>query len=268
MHNLKILQQRRFRTSPLRWSLAFLMSAGLTIGLGSAARAAEPETAPPELTAVLNQVEAAANRRNLEEVLSYYSPTFTNSDNLDRSEFSGALAKLWERYPDLTYRTELQSWERRGDGLVAETVTSIAGTQTEAGRTTKLEATVRSRQVIQNNQIVRQEILSERSQLLMGTNPPKVEVNLPERVHPGEKYSFDAIVTEPLDMGLLLGGAIEEKVESDRYLNPSQFELELLQAGGIFKLGKAPDLPEDRLISAILIGENGMTVVTQRLQVE
>jgi hypothetical protein len=115
---------------------------------------------------------------------------------------------------------------------------------------------------------VRQEILSERSQLSVGMNPPKIEVNLPDRVRPGENYSFDAIVTEPLGEGLLLGGALEEKVERDRYLNPSEFELELLQAGGIFKLGKAPDLPENRWVSAILIGEDGMTVVTQRLQVE
>jgi hypothetical protein len=268
MHNFKILQQLRLRTSPLRWAFALGLSASLAMGWSSAIRAAEPDTAPAELKEVLTRVEAAANRQNLEGVLSYYSPTFTNSDNLDRSEFSEGLTRLWERYPNLTYRTELESWERRGDGLVAETMTYVTGTEQEEGRSIQLEATLRSRQVIQNNQIVRQEILSERSVLSMGMNPPEVEVNLPERVRPGEKYHFDAIVNEPLGNTLLLGGALEEKIERDRYFNVSEFELDLLQAGGIFKVGTAPSLPEPRWISAILIGEEGVTVVTQRLQVE
>ncbi|MDY7016414.1 MAG: nuclear transport factor 2 family protein, partial [Cyanobacteriota bacterium] len=155
MHNFKILQQLRLRTSPLRWAFAFGLSAGLAMGWSCAVRAAEPETAPPELKEVLSQVEAAANLQNLEGVLSYYSPTFTNSDNLDRSEFSEGLAQLWKRYPNLSYRTQLQSWERRGDGLVAETLTLITGTEEDGGREIQLEATLRSRQVIQNNQIVR-----------------------------------------------------------------------------------------------------------------
>ncbi|MDY7014729.1 MAG: nuclear transport factor 2 family protein, partial [Cyanobacteriota bacterium] len=169
---------------------------------------------------------------------------------------------------NLSYRTQLQSWERRGDGLVAETLTLITGTEEDGGREIQLEATLRSRQVIQNNQIVRQEILSERAVLSAGINPPQVEVNLPDLVSPGEKFHFDAIVTEPLGNSLLLGGALEETIERDRYFNVSEFELDLLQAGGVFKVGTAPDLPEPRWISAILIGEEGMTVVTQRLQVE
>ncbi|MDY6784765.1 MAG: nuclear transport factor 2 family protein [Cyanobacteriota bacterium] len=268
MDNFKILQQLRLRISPLRWALALGASVSLAMGGGSAIRAAEPETAPPELKEVLARVETAANGRDLEGVLNYYSPTFTNSDNLDRSEFSEGLTELWERYPNLTYRTELESWERRGDGLVAETMTYVTGTEREEGREIQLEATMRSRQVIQNNQIVRQEIVSERSVLSMGTNPPDVEVNLPESVSPGEKYHFDAIVNEPLGNALLLGGALEEKIERDRYFNISEFELDLLQAGGVFKVGTAPDLAEPRWVSAILIGEEGMTVVTQRLQVE
>ncbi|MBD2579234.1 nuclear transport factor 2 family protein [Oscillatoria sp. FACHB-1406] len=262
MQNFRMLRQYFRRSLPL------ILSAGLTVGIGAVARAAEPESAPPELTAVLARVEAAANRRSLETVLSNYSPNFTTADNLSRSEFSEGLTKLWERYPDLSYRTQLQSWERRGDGLVAETITVVTGTQQSEGRTLKLESTVRSRQVIQNNLIIHQDILSERSQLSMGASPPAVEVNLPERVKPGQKYNFDTIVTKPLEDGLLLGGASEQKVNSDLFINPSQFELELLQAGGVFRMGQAPNLAEDRLLSAIIVGEGGITLVTQRLHVE
>lgn len=249
------------------WSLSFLMSLGLTAMGGVAVRAASPDTAPPEVTNILRQIETAANSRSLEAVMDYYSPDFTNSDNLSRSDFSQALSQLWERYPQLDYRTELQEWETRDGGVITETVTRITGVRDSGGQGIKLEATVRSRQFIENNQIVRQEILSERSQLSVGTNPPEVRVNLPEKVRPGERYNFDAIVTEPLGEDLLLGAALEEKIEGERYLESGEFELELLQAGGLFKIGRAPEESENHWVSAILIRGDGMTVITQRLQV-
>ncbi|MGD2179504.1 nuclear transport factor 2 family protein [Lusitaniella coriacea] len=264
---LGTVRQRCSRAFAWGGSLSFAVSLGLTLSWGSVVRAASPDTAPPEVTNILRQIETAANSRSLEAVMDYYSPDFTNSDNLNRSDFSEALSQLWERYPQLDYRTELQEWETRDGGLITETVTYITGVRKNGGQGIKLEATVRSRQLIENNKIVRQEILSERSQLSVGNNPPEVRVNLPERVRPGERYNFDAIVTEPLGEDLLLGAALEEKIEGERYLEPGAFDLELLQAGGLFKVGRAPEEEDNHWVSAILIRGDGMTVITQRLQV-
>lgn len=252
-----------------RGALSLLLGLGLTAGVGSlGVHAAAPETAPPELLEILKGIETAANNRNLEAAIAYYSPDFVNSDNLDRSQLSAALQQLWERYSNITYRTELKQWEQQGDRLVTETVTYITGTQTEGGREITLESMVRSRQFWQNNQIVRQDILAEESQLSFGNTPPQLKVNLPDSVRPGQRYTFDAIVLEPLNNDLLLGAALEEEIEGDRYLNPGDFELEELRAGGLFKIGKAPDSPSDRWISAIFIRGNGTVIVTRRLRVE
>ncbi len=174
---------------------------------------------------------------------------------------------MWQRYPNLTYRTQLKSWEADGNAMVAETVTEINGVQTTADREYRLRATVRSRQRYENQQIVHQEILAEKIQLTSGENPPTVQVNLPERVKIGRQYNFDAIVLEPLGDDLLLGAALEEPVSIFGYMNPAKLDLQPLNAGGIFKIGQAPLVANDRWISAVFIRHNGITFVTQRLEV-
>ncbi|MEM9537939.1 MAG: nuclear transport factor 2 family protein [Cyanobacteria bacterium P01_E01_bin.42] len=249
--------------------LATGLSLGLSLGVGlrSSAQDQYPRNTPPELQAYLTRLENAANRHDSDALIQFYSPDFTNSDDLDRSQLSETLQALWEEYTNLNYFTQLESWEQQGDRLVLETTTFITGTQTENNREMRMKATIRSRQFLQGEQIVRQDILSERTELLMG-NPPDVTINLPDRVAPGEKFNFDAIVKTPLGSDLLLGAAIEEEVSGDRYLNYEAFDLELLQAGGLFKQGTAPDESGDRWISAILISGEGTIVITNRLRVE
>jgi hypothetical protein len=92
-------------------------------------------------------------------------------------------------------------------------------------------------------------------------------VNLPEQVRVGQPYNFDVIVKEPLGNNLLLGTALEEQIKPERFTKPADLKLELLSAGGIFKLGKAPLKEDNRWVSAVLIREGGMIMVTQRLQV-
>jgi hypothetical protein len=94
-----------------------------------------------------------------------------------------------------------------------------------------------------------------------------VQVNLPERVGVGQEFNFDVIVKEPLGDNLLLGTALEEAIKPELYTKEPKFKLDLLPAGGIFKLGKAPNAKEDHWISAVLIRGDGMTMVTQRLKV-
>lgn len=222
---------------------------------------------PSELSTILSQVDAAANSRDTSQLTLLYTGEFTNSDNLNRDKMLEALTELWKRYPTLNYRTEVQSWEYREGGFAVETVTNISGTTEQDGTTTKFQSTLRSRQIINNLRITNQEILAERTQITIGSNPPTVRINLPEQVRVGQQYSFDAIVQEPLGDDLILGAALEEAVSRDRYLNPADLELNLLQSGGIFKIGRAPLRPEPRWISAVLIRGSGTTVVTQRLRV-
>jgi hypothetical protein len=255
------------KSLPLNWSVFFLLTVSLMAGWARDARAESPDTAPPQLKEILGQVDAAANRRDVQAVMQFYSANFKNSDGLTPASMQQALTELWQRYPQLNYRTELQNWTNEGNAIVAETVTRITGTQATEGMNLKLESTLRSRQRIQDQKIVSSEILAERTQLTSGANPPSIDVKLPEQVRVGQEFNFDVIVNEPLGDNLLLGTALEEPIKPDLYSKPTEFDLELLPAGGIFKVGKAPLRPEDRLISAVLIRGDGMIMVTQRLQV-
>jgi hypothetical protein len=245
----------------------FFLTLGVAVGLPSPIEAASGQTAPSQLKTALTRIDEAANRRQINELMQFYSPKFANSDGLNRQDIQKSLTQLWQRYPQLTYRTELQSWQKQSQGTVAETVTYISGIQQLNGREFKLNATVRSRQYFQGNKIIKQEILSERTVLTSGVKPPTVEVKIPERIGVGQQYNFDAIVKEPLEDDVLLGAAIEEPVRSSAYLQPSVYDLDALPAGGLFKVGKAPNKAGNYWVSAIVIRADGMTMVTRRLQV-
>jgi hypothetical protein len=230
-------------------------------------RADSPETAPPELIRLLSDIDAAANRRDVKDVMKFYSSDFTHSDGWTRKTMTDALKEVWERYSQLNYRTELVSWEARGNEIVAETATQITGTEEWENREFALNATLRSRQHYRNGKIVSQEILAEESQLTSGNNPPTVDVYLPEQVAPEEQYNFDTIVREPLEKDFLIGTAIEEPVNLDTYLHPSKLELEGLPAGGIFKIGQASAEIGDSWVSAVIIREGGISAISRRLRV-
>ncbi|XZN93366.1 MAG: hypothetical protein ACM65M_11325 [Microcoleus sp.] len=92
-------------------------------------------------------------------------------------------------------------------------------------------------------------------------------MNLPEQVKVGEDYHFDAIVREPIGDDILIGTVVEAPVGEQTSIKPPQVDLELLNSGGIFKIGKAPATPENRLVSAVLMRQGGITTVTVRLRV-
>lgn len=222
--------------------------------------------APPQLINLLSQIDAAATQRNVEGVMRFYSPNFTHSDGLTRQSMAQALTQLWQRYPQLKYQTSVQSWQPQGNAIVAETITNITSAQPQ-NLNMVFDATIKSRQRYEDGKIVQQEILSERTQLRSGDKPPTVQVKLPEQVKTGQQYNFDAIVQEPLGEEYLLGAVIEEPIKPENYLNPSRVDLELLSSGGLFKVGRAPNQPNNQWISAVLIRGDGMTMVTQRLNV-
>lgn len=254
-----------------KWFTVSLSSLTLSVVLHGAEVASaqgvtqEPPTA---LVEAIAQLDAAANQQDVSAVLTLYSPEFASADGLTYEDLDENLEALWMRFPNATYDTVINRWEAQDGGWLVETTTTITGTQSMDGRVFDLTATITSQQRLEGGQVVSQEILSEESRLTSGTNPPNVTVNLPEVVRPGERFSFDAIVEEPLGQRYLLGGAMEEPARPNAYLSPVPPNLELLNAGGLFKIGTAPTLPEDRWISAVLVREDGITIVTRRLRVE
>lgn len=244
----------------------FATTLALTIARAAPLAAKNPQSIPAEIKEAISKIETAANRQDLEAVMSYYSKDFSHSDGLDRTSFSQALEKIWRRYPRIKYTTTIKSWDRVNDRLIVETETAIAGRSNSQQRLFRLNAKIRSRQHFLDRKIVKQEILAERSQINAGDNPPKLTINLPEKVRPGQRFLFDAIVRKPLEAELLLGNAIEQKASSAIYFQPSDLlELQVLPAGGIFKIVQAPLIADNILYSIIIARGDGITTFTQRV---
>ncbi len=258
-----------------QWSVALSMTLVFTTGFSlqgspSGVRlmsAAAAEETPETLRELFNDLETAANDQKLKAVRRAYHRDFNTSDGLNRKAFTNQLKQLWRRYPELDYDVTLKNWEQQGDTLIAETVTEIEGFRQARGREMHLEATLRSRQEIVDDKIVSQEILTEKSQVNIGDDAPPVRVNAPEEVTTGETFNFDVIVMSPLGDSRLMGTALEEQVTPKDYFSSQQFDLEVLAAGGLYRLGTAPDTPGQRWLSAIIVGDGGMTLVSQRLHI-
>jgi ketosteroid isomerase-like protein len=241
---------------------------GAVIGFGSSAvQAQSPNTAPDELTTFLDQVETAANRQDIEAVMEFYSADFTNTDGFNRQNLQQFLTQFWKQFSDVNYEMELQSWEQDGSAILATTVTRITGTQTLNNREFQLEATITSQQRIDNQQIIQQDILAETNQLTSGEEPPTVTFNVPETVSVQQSYNVDAIVQEPLGEDIMIGAAVEQTIDPNIYFSPETLEMELLNTGGLFKIGEAPPNPEQKWISAVLMRKGGIVSVTQRVRI-
>ncbi len=253
--------------SALFWT-SLLLTIISPVAIPSVAKAETPENAPTELKKIIGEIDTAANAQNIESLLKLNSPNFTNSDGLDNKKLSQVLANLWKEYPNLRYTTQLLSWEKDKDKIVAQTETKIQGTSQQKGRTFQMSSTIKSRQTFQDNYLLKQEILTENTEIKSGNKPPEVEVNLPVQVKVGQQFDFEVIIKEPLTNQISVGYALQEKIDSAKYLQPSEFDLEVLQAGGLFKRGQAPSTPENQWLSAILVQGDGMTIVTRRLRIE
>lgn len=248
--------------------MAFCLSLGMTLSMASYLRAAEPANAPDSLKNLINQIDSAANQRNLEQIKQLYSPNFTNNDGLNYQTLEKALQDLWQRYPDLKYTTELVSWQKDGDNIIAKTQTQIQGTGKFQDEKSNFKGTILAQQTFQGDKLVRQDILNEKITLTTGKKPPEVTVILPDMVRSGQEFDFDIILQDPLGNNLFAGATLNQVANGENYLAPTELDLELLQAGGLFKRAKAPTKPGDRWLSGVVIGYDGMIWVTQRLRIE
>jgi hypothetical protein len=248
---------------------ATLILSSLMAGSVAGSAMAEPgHTAPAALVSLIDALEQAANAQDLATVIALYSPDFSHEDGFDRNSYETALADLWQTYPQLTYDVALVAWEATEGGFITETVTQISGTRFDGGQEFTLSAEIQSRQRVTSGQITYQEILSEQARLVTGANPPTVVLHIPKQVAPGDRYPFDAIVQEPLGNQRLLGQVIDEGVTATDFTVPRPIDLEPLAAGGLFKIGNAPNNPDQRWISSILVRADGWVIDTRRLNVE
>jgi hypothetical protein len=258
-----------------RWGLG-TVAAGICGLAGSAIAPASyasaplvAQAAPAEVQRVLAGLEAATGDRNLDAVMAFYSESFASDTGFDYAQLRATLETLWQRYPDIDYEVELLSWQAAGPGrYTVETRTRVTGQQTLTDRTLSLTADITSRQRIEAGQIAYQETLSETSRLVSGENPPTLQVELPATLAPGQSYSFDTIVLEPLGDRTLMGVAVEEGVTSIDFFEPRPVVFDLLSAGGLYKVGTAPAEPDSRWVSTVVIREDGMVVETRRVRVE
>lgn len=234
-----------------------------------AAQSSKP--APTELANIVFALDSAASKQDIEAVMKYYDPTFNHSDGLNRDRYKQLLSELWQRYKNISYRTEISKWEKQGDLITAETVTMVQGLKGAENDNFKLDARLISTQTYKTVngqlQVVSQKILAEQSSLTSGDAPPIVKLKAPELIGVGRQYVLDAIVTEPLGNSLLLGAVIEEAVEAKNLLNENTINLRPLRAGGLFKIGQAPFSSGDRWVSVVLVRESGITISSQRLRV-
>jgi hypothetical protein len=217
----------------------------------------------------LTELEAAASDRDLDAVMAFYSETFASDTGFDYAQLRPTLETLWAQYPDMAYDIELLSWQAAGPGsYILETRTTVTGKQVRPDRVLTLSTDTTSRQRLENGQVVYQETLSETSRLVSGTNPPTLQIQLPQTLSPGQTYSFDTIVLEPLEGRSLMGVAVDEGVTAADFFEPRPVVFDLLTAGGLYKVGTAPTEPDSRWISTVVIREDGMVVETRRLRVE
>jgi hypothetical protein len=231
------------------------------------AQAQNSASAPMALKSMLTKIDTAANQRKLPDLLRYYSPEFTTSDGLNRAAWQQSLGQFWQSYSNLNYATTLESWQGGNNNYTANTITKITGVQNINGRVLNLLSTIKSSQKIVGGQIIQQQVLQERTQVSSGAKPPTIELSLPDKLQTNAEYSLDAIVTEPLGEDVLMGTTIEQPVTAQAYGQSANYKLELLTAGGLFKVARAPGKSGDYWFSTIFIRPAGMTTLTQRVRV-
>lgn len=248
-----------------------ILMLGLTLGLTFSKPElikAQSNNIPPVITEIVTNIDLANNNQDLELLKKHISPNFTNQDGLNLDLLTQSLNKQWSKYKDLKYTTTIESWEEKGNNLSFITKTTVTGSYEANGKTFTLNSNIRARQQLNNNQIFKQEILSEKTEITAGENPPTITVNLPERVRPGQEFDFDVVLQEPIGSDIVLGGVAQEKISPNLYLEPSNIELDALTAGGIFKRVKLPISDQNHWYSAIFIRNGGIRIINQRVNVE
>lgn len=253
-----------------KFLLLILLGISLTVSQFTQVKAQSNQSnnIPPNLLETIAKIDKAGNSKNIETIKQYISPEFTNSDGLTSQSLKEYLEKFWSKYENLKYTTTIESWQEKEGKLSAVTVTNIEGSYESGGKKFILNSQIKANQIFADNKLIKQEIISEKSEITSGDNPPEARINLPQRVNVGQEFDFDVILENPIGSDIILGGVSEQKVSPSLYLEPSTIELDALTAGGIFKRVKLPAKEnQDHWYSVILIRDGGIRMITQRVKV-
>lgn len=88
---------------------------------------------------------------------------------------------------------------------------------------------------------------------------------IPEKVLTGAEYDIDIILNEPLG-DVIVAGGIKSHYEESSYLK-QEVIIEPLQAGGIFKMTRAPSKPGIQIWSGIIAHPKGVISFTKSVEI-
>jgi hypothetical protein len=226
-----------------------------------------------EFQDLVQQMDKQASEKNMQGVLEFYGKDFKSDDGLNRETTATALESLWKSLEKPQYKTEVLSVTEERERAVVKARTSLAGNlkQGDANFTLTAETDTLSRFERTGPssawQLMKQEVLAERSMLTSGKEPPKVSLNLPGKVAVGSTYAVEAVLDKSLRDSPALGGINQTPLTASAIPNVGSVNLNLLSSGGIFASNKAPKTPQDQAISLGFVNTTGTTFITQRIKV-
>ncbi|MGA7952799.1 MAG: hypothetical protein WCA07_04685 [Gloeobacterales cyanobacterium] len=226
-----------------------------------------------EFQDLVQQMDQQASEKNMQGVLEFYSKDFKSNDGLNREATAKALESLWKSLEKPQYKTEVTSVTEEGSQALVKAKTSLAGSLKQGDTSFALkgetETLSRFERLGPNNawQLVKQEVLMERSSLTSGKEPPKVSLSLPSQVAAGSTYTVEAVLDKPLRDSPALGGINQTPLTASAIPNMGSVNLNLLSSGGIFASNKVPKIPQDQVVSLGFVNTTGTTFITQRIKV-
>jgi hypothetical protein len=226
-----------------------------------------------EFQDLVQQMDQQASEKNMQGVLGFYGKDFKSEDGLNREATAKALESLWKSLEKPQYKTEVLSVTGEGNRALVKAKTSLAGSLKQGDAsfalTGETETLSRFERLGSNNawQLVKQEVLAERSMLTSGKEPPKVSLSLPSKVAAGSTYTVEAVLDKSLRDSPALGGINQTPLTASAIPNVGSVNLNLLSSGGIFASNKAPKSPQDQAVSLGFVNTTGITFITQRVKV-
>ncbi|AGY60338.1 hypothetical protein GKIL_4092 [Gloeobacter kilaueensis JS1] len=269
MKKCKVLQARGKHLSR-RW--LFTLVVVCTLAIVPVPGQAANEVLEARIRATVEKIDAASNKQDLEALLVNYAPGFRSADGLTYEATRKAVAALWSKLSQPTYQTNVTAVVPQKNQVRVNATTFLnAGYKSDLGEPGKLESQVETSSLYEEQQgafkLVSQRVLAERTKLSIGSNPPQVNLNLPEAVRVGRPFKIEAILPTSLQKSPALGGIRLSPITAR---SPGAVEapaLEPLRTGGLFKTGQAPQRPTDQAITLAIVRQGGLLLVNQRLKV-
>jgi hypothetical protein len=244
------------------------------IAIGGSPVWAADDPATAQVKTILARIDEAASRCDVDGVVSQYAPRFRSADGLDLAATRRALSNLCTRIDRPVYRTEVRSVKQLARGRLAVTATTnlTADYRTELAKPAQLIGTIETLNRFEEQggtlRVVGQEVLSEQTTISIGEKPPRVNLNLPSVIRPGKEFRVEAVLPTPLQDAPALGGISLTPISAAGAGTPPKAPtLEPLRSGGIFKVGQAPEKPQDQTLTLAFVRDGGLLIVSQRLKV-